>query len=396
VETDVCVVGGGPAGIMLGLLLARRGIDVVVVEKHRDFLRDFRGDTIHPSTLDVLDDLDLAEAVAKLPGRKVRELTMTFADGTRRLADFGRLRVRHPYLLFVPQWDLLEMLAAAAAASPEFTLLRSREAVRLLRDDGTVRGAVVRGPDGPVEIHARLTVGADGRHSTVRAELGLPRRTFGAPMDVLWFRLPRRPDDGAGLLSHVDAGRMLVLIDRGDYWQTAFLIPKGGYDAVRSAGIDALRRTVAGLAPGLADRVDALAGWDDVAFLAVQVDRLLRWYAPGALLIGDAAHAMSPVGGVGINLAIQDAVAAARLLAEPLRAGEVTEADLARLQRRRTPPTVGTQLLQRFIQRAMIGRVLAADRPLPAPVAMKLVSRVPVLAALPARVIGVGIRPERP
>ena len=394
ITTDVCVAGGGPAGLMLAVLLARQGVRVVLLEKHVDFLRDFRGDTVHPSTLDLLDDMGLGDELAELPHRDVRRMSVTFADGTFTLADFGRLRVRHPYIRFMPQWHLLNLLATAGERLPTFTLLRAHEVTDVLRDRGIVIGVRARGPQGEIQVRAYLTVAADGRTSTIRDRLDLPIRAFGAPMDVLWFRLSRRPDDAEGLDMHVGAGRLLLAIDRADYWQIADLIPKDGYAAIRAAGLDAFRADVAGQAPGLANRVGEITSWDDVKVLAVRVDRLRRWYAPGVLLIGDAAHAMSPIGGVGINLAVQDAVAA-RLLAEPIRRRRLSSRWLAKVQSRRAFPTVGTQAMQLAIQRAFLGRVLSSAEPVAAPAPLRLTRRFPVLQALPARVIGVGLRPER-
>lgn len=393
-ETDVCIAGAGPAGMMLGLLLARQGIAVTVLEKHADFLRDFRGDTVHPSTLDVLDELGLDEAIDRVPHRDITDVEMTFADGTYRLADFGRLHVPHPYIRFMPQWDFLDVLADAAESLPSFRLLRRHEVVDVRQRDWVVRGVRARGPDGPVEVTARLTVGADGRDSVVRQRSGLRTREFGAPMDVLWFRIGRDRTDREGLDARIGPGRMLIAIDRGEYWQIAYVIPKGGEERVRAAGIETLRRAVTELNPTLAPRVDEVRGWDDVHTLTVRVDRLRRWHRPGLLCIGDAAHAMSPLGGVGINLAIQDAVCAARLLAEPLRVGELNSTVLASIQSRRTFPTVGTQLIQRALQRMLIKPVLASDTPVTAPLPMRALARIPRLQALFARLLGVGLRPE--
>ncbi|NUT32029.1 MAG: FAD-dependent oxidoreductase [Hamadaea sp.] len=395
-KTSVCVVGGGPAGLVLGLLLARQGVEVVVLEKHADFLRDFRGDTVHPSTLDMLDEIGLGDRMDALPGRRNGALRATFDDGTYSVADFRRLPAPHNYLLFVPQWDFLEMLATEAATFPTFTLLRSTTVTGLLRDPaGTVTGVRAAGPDGDLEIHASLTVACDGRDSVVRRELGLTPVDYGAPMDVLWFRISRRASDGEGLAMRIGAGGLMLAIDRGDYYQCAYVIAKGGYDEIRAQGLEALRARVAQRHPVLADRVGELATWDDVKLLTVKVNRLDRWHAPGALLIGDAAHAMSPIAGVGINLAVQDAAATARILGPKLAAGgTVTEADLAAVQKRRRFPTVVTQNIQRVAQKRVVDPLLHATGRIEAPAAIRLLRRFPVLQRLPARIVGIGIRPE--
>jgi 2-polyprenyl-6-methoxyphenol hydroxylase-like FAD-dependent oxidoreductase len=383
---------------MLGLLLARQGVQVLVLEKHGDFLRDFRGDTVHPSTLQLLDELGLAEEFLRLPHQEVTQLRVTTDEGTFAVADFGRLPGAFPFLAFVPQWDLLDFLADHGRRHPNFQLQMDAEAIGLLREGGRVTGVRYRTPGGGErEARARLTVAADGRNSGLRTAAGLRLREFGAPMDVLWFRLAK-PPDGSGPSSlggagRVTRGRMLVRIDRGDYWQCAYLVPKGGYAALQAAGLGAFRDELARLLPAGAP-VAALRSWDDVRVLSVRVDRLTRWHRPGVLFIGDAAHAMSPIGGVGINLAIQDAAAAARLLAGPLRAGEVSPRLLGRVRRRRLLPTVVTQWVQRQVQTRVLSRILAGDRPIGTPRVVRLLDRYPVLQGLPARAIGIGVLPE--
>ena len=392
-STRCCVAGGGPAGMMLGLLLARAGVDVVVLEKHADFLRDFRGDTIHPSTLEVMHELGLLEAFLALPYTQVRELAGIIGGERIPIADFGRLPVRCPFIALMPQWDFLDFLAGHARRYPGFALRMSTGVVGLIDDGGRVVGVSATAPDGPLEVRADLVVGADGRDSTVRAAAGLRVETLGAPIDVLWFRLPRKPGDAGQLLGRVEAGRIFIMLDRGDYWQCGFVIAKGTLDEIRARGLAAFRDEVARLADARAE-ASALRDWEDVKLLTVRVDRLARWFRPGVLCLGDAAHAMSPVGGVGINLAIQDAVAAANLLAAPLREGRVSAEDLARVQRRREWPTRVTQRVQVLVQNRIVRRVLQRRRPLRPPPAVRLLARFPRLRRLPGRLIGLGVRPE--
>jgi len=394
IRATCCVAGGGPAGMVLGLLLARAGVEVVVLEKHADFLRDFRGDTIHPSTLEVVHELGLLDDFRSRPHQEVRQLFGNVGGVEFPLADFSRLPTHCKFLALMPQWDFLDFVSDHAKKYPTFRLVMRAAVADLIEEGGRVVGVRADTPGGPLEVRADLVVGADGRRSTVRERAGLRVRDLGAPMDVLWMRVSRKSTDTDSPTGRFDRGRIFVMIYRGDYWQCGFVIPKGGNEAVRARGIEAFRADVAGVAPFLADRVHELRTWDDVKLLTVTVDRLQKWYRPGLLCIGDAAHAMSPVGGVGINLAIQDAVAAANLLAEKLRTGTATTADLAKVQRRRTLPTKLTQWLQVQVQNRVISRALASRVPLSPPRVVRLFGRFPFLRRIPARLIGVGVRPE--
>jgi 2-polyprenyl-6-methoxyphenol hydroxylase-like FAD-dependent oxidoreductase len=392
--TRCCVVGGGPAGMMLGFLLARAGIDVVVLEKHGDFLRDFRGDTIHPSTLDFMHELGLLDAFLALPHQELREVTAQIGETAIKAADFGHLPTKCKFIALMPQWDFLNFLAAQGQHYPNFKLLMHTEATDIIRAGDRVVGVAVTSPDGLREIHADLIVGTDGRHSTVRAKAGLTVEDIGAPMDVLWMRLSRRPDDHFETLGRVDAGHVFVMLNRGDYWQCAYVIRKGGADATRREGLPAFRSSIVKLAPFLSDRVEELRSWDDVKLLTVAVDRLKQWHCPGLLCIGDAAHAMSPIGGVGVNLAVQDAVAAANLLYAPLRRGQPTLDELAAVQKRRVFPMRFIQGLQVLIQNRIITRVLASTQSPKPPLAVRLLDWFPPLRRIPARILGVGVQRE--
>lgn len=394
ITTTCCIAGGGPAGMMLGFLLARAGIDVTVVEKHSDFLRDFRGDTIHPSTLEVMKELGLLDRFLARPHEKAFNIHGQFGDETLMVADFTHLPVTCGFIAFMPQWEFLDFLADEARAFPNFTLLRSTEATNILSTNGTITGLECMSADGPIKIEATLTVAADGRGSTVRQVAGMVPQNLGAPMDVLWMHIPKRGDEQSKSFGRFDAGRILILIDRNTYWQAAFVIPKGGLNAIKARGLEAFRAEIMALSPALADNIDALASWDDIKLLTVAVDRLHTWHKPGLLVIGDAAHAMSPVGGVGINLAIQDAVATANLLHDPLRRQCLTNKDLAAVQSRRMWPTKLTQAAQVAAQNRVIAPALASGQAMKLPLPLRILKRFPVLARIPARLIGMGVRPE--
>jgi 2-polyprenyl-6-methoxyphenol hydroxylase-like FAD-dependent oxidoreductase len=394
IQTRCCIAGGGPAGMMLGFLLARAGVDVYVFEKHADFLRDFRGDTIHPSTLELMYELGLLEEFLKRPHQEIRELSGQVGSDSFVMADFTHLSTHCRFLALMPQWDFLNFIAEHARRYPGFHLRMRAEVTDLIEENGAVAGLRAKTPDGPLEIRANLTVGADGRRSIVRERAGLKVLNLGAPMDVMWMRLSRRPTDGEQTFGHVDRGRILVMLNRDDYWQCAFVIPKGAAEEIRQRGMAAFQQEIASLAPFLADRVNELRDWDQVSLLTVAVDRLSSWSNPGLLCIGDAAHAMSPIGGVGINLAIQDAVAAANILALKLARGTPSEEDLRLVQKRRAFPTEATQWMQLAIQNNVIRRVLGSKRRLKMPWPFRLLKVWPFLRRIPARIIGIGFRPE--
>lgn len=399
-ETTGCVVaGGGPAGMMLGLLLARAGVRVTVLEKHADFLRDFRGDTVHPSTIRLIDELGLGREFRRLPQSRLKSVVFPVPGGPPvTMGDFDSLKPPYNYIAMMPQWDFLNFLAAAAAEEPGFTLLMSHTATGLVRDGGRVRGVRFRTPDGRQdELRADLVVATDGRHSVLRAAAGLAPKEFPVPFDTWWFRLPRHAAESgevAGLVPAFGPGEALVALTRNDYYQMGYLAAKGADVRIRAEGVENFRRRIAALRPDLADRVDAIRSLDDLHWLDVRLDRLQTWHINGLLCIGDAAHAMSPAGGVGINLAIQDAVATAEILAPALLRGRVTTADLGRVERRRRPPTVVVQTAQRLMHRAVFGPIMAGKRTKVPAAALFVVRHVPALRRIIPRLIGFGPRPE--
>jgi 2-polyprenyl-6-methoxyphenol hydroxylase-like FAD-dependent oxidoreductase len=395
-EHSQCVIaGGGPAGMTLGLLLARAGVRVTVLEKHRDFLRDFRGDTIHPSTMEILHELGLLERFLRLPHEKVSRLSGQFGDLSIPFADFSHLPVQAPFIAMMPQWDFLDFLADEGRRYPGFNLTMSMEAIDLIEEGGRVVGVRAKAEGGgEFDVRGDLVVAADGRHSVLRRRAGLAVRDLGAPMDVLWFRLSRQPGDTAETMGRFDPGAIMVMINRGTYWQCAKVIPKGGIDEVKAKGLPAFKAGLAKSLPFSADRADEIGSWDDVKLLTVAVDRLEQWHRPGLLCIGDAAHAMSPIGGVGVNLAVQDAVAAANVLAAPLREGRAEPHHLAAIQKRRLWPTRVVQWMQLAIQNNVIAPTLSASAPRKPPLPVRLLAGYPILRRLPARLVGLGIRPE--
>ncbi|HEY2474578.1 MAG TPA: FAD-dependent oxidoreductase [Candidatus Cybelea sp.] len=395
ISTEVCIVGGGPCGVLLGVLLARTGVDVVVLEKYPDFFRDFRGDTIHPSTLELLFELGWLDEFLKLPHQELSEIGANIAGENVQIADFTHLHTRCKFLALMPQWDFLNFFAERGNRYPTFHLMMKTAGTALIERDARTVGARAVGPDREIEIDAKLVVGADGRHSTVRTLAGLIVDDLGAPMDVVWMRLSKHPGETTQRLGMVTTGHLLVTLDRGEYWQCAYIIAKGSLDELKTKGIEALQQSIVQVAPQFADRVAELDDWSKVSVLEVRVDRLRTWHKPGLLCIGDSAHAMSPVGGVGINLAIQDAVATSNILADTLRAGGTpSDEELARVQDRRMFPTKVTQEFQIFIQNRGIDPLLRGAEVTHPSLATRLLDEVALLRRIPARLIGVGIRPE--
>ncbi len=393
-ETRCVIVGGGPAGMMAGYLLARAGVETVVLEKHADFNRDFRGDTIHPSTLELMYELGLLEEFLKEPHQEVRQLRAVVNGHPVPVADFTKLPTHCKFIAFMPQWDFLNFLSSHAKRFPTFQLHMETEAVDLLMQDSRVVGVRARTPWGELEVRANLVIGADGRHSIIHTRAGLKQRDFGVPIDALWMRISKKRGDPEQTLGFFQHGKLLVLLDRGDYWQCGFVIPKGGFDRIKERGLAQFQNDIASFAPFLHDRVTELDDWSKIKLLTVQVNRLNDWCCEGLLCIGDSAHAMSPAGGVGINLAIQDAVATANLLAEKLRRGPVQIGDLRKVQTRREWPTRMIQGMQIFIHRRVVTGQTSDEKNESLPFFLRLLKWFPILRQLPARFIGLGPRPE--
>lgn len=396
ISTQCCIAGGGPAGIMTGFLLARAGVDVIVLEKWPDFFRDFRGDTVHPSTMEILKELNLLDAFLKLNPNKTYQLAGEIGGQHVILADFSHLNITCPFIAFIPQWDFLNFIAEEARQYPNFKLLMNTEAIGLIEESGQIKGVLANdlSTNSRLEINATLIVGADGRHSTLREKSGLTIKNLSAPMDVLWFRLSRKETDPKETLGKVDLGKILIMIERDTYWQCGFLIRKGGYEVMKQGGLANFHENVIKVAPLLKDRISEIKNWDQIKMLEVKVDRLLQWHRSHLLCIGDAAHAMSPIGGVGINLAIQDAVATANLLTVPLLKNKLTAADLSNVQRRRQTATILVQSIQVFIQNHIIERVLGRETHPQVPFIFKLLQWFPYLRRVPAYLVGIGFRPE--
>lgn len=394
-DAQCCIAGGGPAGVVLGFLLARAGVETIVLEKHGDFLRDFRGDTIHPATLGIMYGLGLLEDLLRRPHQEYPYVSAKFGDVAVKVADFAHLPTHCKFIALMPQWDFLNFVSEQGRRYPGFHLKMNSEVSELLEENGNVIGVKGKSPGGPFEVRARLTIGADGRHSVVREKAGLQINDLGAPIDVLWMRLSKQPRDTDLTLGYFRTGKVLVTINRGEYWQCARVIPKGAFDHIRQRGLPAFRDEIVEIAPFFRDRVCELKDWEDIKLLSVAVDRLHRWFRPGLLCIGDSAHAMSPIGGVGINLAIQDAVAAANILVEPLLHGRATAEHLSKIQQRRGLPTRLTQFFQVQAHKRILGPLLSDQMNLQQPpLAARLLRKFPVLCRIPARLIGMGFRPE--
>ncbi len=392
-SVQCCIVGGGPAGMMLGYLLGRSGIKTVVLEKHADFFRDFRGDTVHPSTMQVMQELGLLDDFLKIPHQQLTQMQGVFGATPIRIADLSQLRTACPFIALMPQWDFLNFLESKGARFPSLQIMKSTEATELVRDSERITGVIASTPQGPLHISADLTVACDGRHSILREQAGLKVENIGAPIDVLWFRVGKLKADSDGIFARLQRGQMMVTIDRDDYWQCAYVIAKGKIDDIKARGIDAFRESVVSLVPILRDHIGDVKSWDDVKLLTVRIDRLTQWALPGLLCIGDAAHAMSPVGGVGVNLAVQDAVAAANILFDKFGAGEPSLDDLEDVQQRRLFPTQVTQAMQTVVQDRIINRALSGEDIKP-PFAVRVINALPSLQGLTACLLGIGVRPE--